>query len=114
MTTPLPTDQFALGTPFRLGAYDAGELRGPHYYVATGGYLRRVGPAARFHGRTGVRRRLARERRRLRRLVATPRWRTNGGVGLVMDTLLGPVIVAGSWSFDGRWPTYLGIGRTFR
>jgi hypothetical protein len=39
----LPTNQFALGTPFRLGAYGAGELRGNHYYVATGGYLRRVG-----------------------------------------------------------------------
>jgi hypothetical protein len=31
-----------------------------------------------------------------------------------MDTLLGPVIVAGSWSFDGRWRTYLAVGRTFR
>lgn len=41
-------------------------------------------------------------------------WRTNGGVGLVMDTLVGPVVLAGSWSFDGRWRTYLGIGRVFR
>ena len=31
---------------------------------------------------------------------------SNGGVGLVMDTLVGPVIVAGSWSFDGRWRTH--------
>ena len=44
----------------------------------------------------------------------TPAWRTNGGVGLVMDTLVGPVVLAGSWSFDGRWRTYLGVGRTFR
>ena len=49
-TTPLPTDQFSLGTPFRLGAYDAGELRGDHYYVATGGYLRRVGRLPDFMG----------------------------------------------------------------
>ena len=41
-------------------------------------------------------------------------WRTNGGAGVVMDTLVGPAIVAGSWSFDGRWRTYLGVGRTFR
>jgi NTE family protein len=40
--------------------------------------------------------------------------RTNGGVGLVMDTLIGPVLVAGAWSFDGRWRTYLGVGRIFR
>ena len=41
-------------------------------------------------------------------------WRSNAGTGLVMDTLVGPVIVAGSWSFDGRWRTYLAIGRVFR
>ena len=34
-------------------------------------------------------------------------WRTNGGAGVVMDTLVGPVIIAGAWSFDGRWRTYL-------
>ena len=42
------------------------------------------------------------------------KWRTNGGTGLVLDTIVGPVIVAGSWSFDGRWRTYLAIGRVFR
>jgi NTE family protein len=49
-SVPLPTNQFALGTPFRLGAYSAGELRGPHYYVATAGYLRRVGRLPDFVG----------------------------------------------------------------
>jgi NTE family protein len=111
--TPLPTNEFTLGTPFRLGAYSAGELRGPHYYIATGGYLRRIGRLPDFLGgavfaggwlengdafdewsRAG--------------------WRTNGGAGVVMDTLVGPVILAGSWSFDGRWRTYLGVGRVFR
>ena len=47
---PLPTNQFALGAPFRLGAYSLGELRGPHYYVATGGYLRQVGRLPDFMG----------------------------------------------------------------
>ena len=41
-------------------------------------------------------------------------WRTNGSVGVVMDTLLGPVIIAGSWGFDGRWRSYVGVGRIFR
>ena len=110
---PLPTNQFLLGAPFRLGAYDTGELRGAHYYVATGGYLRRVGRLPDFMGgavfaggwlengdafdewkRAG--------------------WKVNGGVGLVMDTIVGPVLFAGSWSFDGRWRTYLGVGRMFR
>jgi NTE family protein len=110
---PLPTNQFALGTPFRLGAYSAGELRGPHYYVVTGGYLRRVGRLPDFMGgpvfaggwlENGD------------AFVEWSRagWRTNGGVGLVMDTLVGPVVLAGSWGFDGRWRTYFGVGRTFR
>jgi NTE family protein len=109
----LPTDEFSLGTPFRLGAYGAGELRGPHYYVATGGYLRRVGRLPDFMGgpvfaggwiESGD---------------AFDEWelaglKTNAGIGLVVDTLLGPAVVAGSFSFDGRWRTYLAIGRTFR
>ena len=112
-STPLLPDQFTLGTPFRLGAYSTGELRGSHYYVATGGYLRRIGRLPDFMGGP----------------VFAGGWvengdafddwddaglRTNGGVGLIMDTLLGPVIVSGSWDFDGRWRTYFGVGRLFR
>jgi NTE family protein len=111
--TPLPTNQFALGTPFRLGAYDAGELRGAHYYVATGGYLRRVGRLPDFMGGPvfaggWVENGDAFDEWRL------ARWRSSGGVGLVMDTIVGPVVLAGSWSFDGRWRTYFGVGRVFR
>jgi NTE family protein len=102
-----------LGTPFRLGAYDAGELRGAHYYVATGGYLRRVGRLPDFIGgpvfaggwlENGD----AFDQWRL------AGWRSTGGAGLVMDTIVGPVVLAGSWSFDGRWRMYFGVGRTFR
>jgi NTE family protein len=110
---PLPTSQFALGSPFRLGAYNTGELRGRHYYVASGGYFRQIGRLPDFLGgpifaggwlETGD---------------AFDDWslagsRTNGGIGLVMDTLVGPVVIAGSWSFDGRWRTYVGVGRVFR
>ena len=34
---PLSVNQFHLGQPFRLGAYDLGELRGDHYYLGTVG-----------------------------------------------------------------------------
>jgi NTE family protein len=112
-STPLPTNQFALGAPFRLGAYAAGELRGSHYYVATGGYFRRVGRLPDFMGGPVF------AGGWLENGDAFDEWeqaglRTNSGVGLVMDTIVGPVVLAGSWSFDGRWRTYLGIGRTFR
>ena len=45
---------------------------------------------------------------------ASPRCTMSGGVGIVLDTLVGPVLASGSWSFDGRWRTYIGIGRIFR
>lgn len=111
--TPLPTDQFALGTPFRLGALGAGELRGRHYYVATGGYLRQVGRLPDFMGGpvfAGV----WLENGDAFESWSRAGWRSNGGAGVVMDTLVGPVVVAGSWGFDGKWRTYLGVGRVFR
>ena len=40
--------------------------------------------------------------------------RTQVGAGAVMDRLIGPVMLAGTAGFDGRWRTYLGIGRIFR
>jgi hypothetical protein len=36
--------------PLALGAFDAGELKGAHYYVATAGYVRRVGRLPDFVG----------------------------------------------------------------
>jgi NTE family protein len=110
---PLPTSEFELGGPFRLSAYHPGELRGNHAYTFTAGYLRRVfrlpdfigGPA--FAGGW------------LDAGDAFDDWssatgRTNASLGLIMDTLVGPAVVAGSWGFDGRWRIYLGIGRLFR
>ena len=112
-TVPLPNEEFLLGSPFRLSAYSFGELRGRHYYIATGGYLRQIGRLPDFMGGpifAGA---------WLENGDAFDEWsqarfRTNGGAGIVMDTLIGPVIVAGSWGFDGRWRTYLGVGRIFR
>ena len=112
-TDPLPTNKFSLGSPFRLGAYSAGELRGSHYYALTGGYLHQIGRLPDFMGGpvfAGA---------WLENADAFDEWdlagwRTNGGIGVLMDTLFGPVIIAGSWGFDGRWRTYIGVGRTFR
>jgi NTE family protein len=110
---PLPTDQFGLGTPFRLGAYDTGELRGANYYVGTAGYFRRVGRLPDFFGGPVFAGGWLENGDAFDEWSAA-RWRSNGGTGIVMDTLIGPVILAGSWSFDGRWRTYVGIGRLFR
>jgi NTE family protein len=109
---PLPTDQFALGSPFHLGALDNGEVRGDHYYVLSGGYLHRFGRLPDFMGgpifvgawlETGNAFNSGES--------AAPRTNVSGGA--IIDTLVGPVILAGSAGFDGRWRTYIGIGRIF-
>ncbi len=109
---PLPTDQFPLGSPLHLGAYSQGEVRGDHYYVLTGGYLRQLGRLPDFMGGpvfAGA---------WLENGDAFDNWsdttlRTHVSVGLVMDTLIGPAVLGGLAGFDGRWRTYIGVGRIF-
>jgi NTE family protein len=110
---PLPTSQFVLGAPFRLGAYDTGEIRGSNEYVVTAGYVHQVGRLPDFLGGpifAGA----WLENGDAFEQWSNARWRSNGGMGIVMDTLIGPLLVGGSWGFDGRWRTYLGVGRLFR
>jgi NTE family protein len=110
--SPLPTDQFTLGSPLHLGAYANGELRGDEYYILTGGYLRQFGRLPDFLGGAifaGA---------WLENGDAFNNWqdaklRTNASGGVILDTLVGPVILAGSAGFDGRWRTYIGVGRIF-
>jgi NTE family protein len=109
--TPLPTDQFSLGRPFHLGAHDQGEFIGDHYYIATGGYIHQLGRLPDFMGGP----------------LFAGAWlengdafnsgeagfRTNASAGVILDTIVGPVILAGSAGFDGSWRTYIGVGRIF-
>ncbi|HSB87847.1 MAG TPA: patatin-like phospholipase family protein, partial [Ilumatobacteraceae bacterium] len=98
---PLPTEQFAVGGPFRLGAFDIGEQRGDHYMVATAGYLRQIGRLPDFLGGPAF----------------VGAWMDSGSAfdewkdmdyavqtsaGVVVDTLLGPAFVATSVGFDGE------------
>ena len=108
---PLPTNQFSLGRPFHLGAHDTGEFRGDHYYIVTGGYLRQLGRLPDFMGGP----------------LFVGAWlengdafntgeggfRSNASGGVILDTLVGPVILAGSAGFDGSWRTSIGVGRIF-
>jgi NTE family protein len=112
-TTPLPTQEFSMGVPFRLSAYNEGEISGAHYYAATGGYLRRVGRLPDFMGGPVFAGGWL-ENGDAFDAWGDAKWRTNASAGVVMDTLFGPFVLSGSWSFDGRWRTYLGLGRTFR
>jgi NTE family protein len=109
---PLPTDQFTLGSPLHLGAYSNGELRGDHYYILTAGYLFQLGRMPDFlggaiHAGGWI------ENGDAFDTWSSAAFRTNVSGGVIMDTLIGPVMLAGSAGFDGRWRTYLGVGRIF-
>ena len=43
----------------------------------------------------------------------TAKFRSNGGVGAILDTLIGPVLLGGSFSFSGDWRHDIGVGRLF-
>ncbi|MFO7692216.1 MAG: patatin-like phospholipase family protein [Vicinamibacterales bacterium] len=110
--SPLTTNQFHLGQPFRLGAYDLGELRGDHYYVGTFGYLHQLGRLPDFLGGSIL------AGAWLENGDAFDDWdkatfRTQAGFGLMADTLIGPVLLGGTVGFDGRWATYIAVGRLF-
>jgi NTE family protein len=110
--SPLPPDQFALGSPLHLGAYSNGELRGDNYYILTAGYLKRVARLPDFVGGpifAGA----WLENGDAFNLWSQATLRTQLGVGVVMDSLLGPILIGGSAGFDGRWRTYVAIGRLF-
>ena len=110
---PLPTEQFVLGGPLRLGAYDVGERRGDRYLLANGGYLHQiarlpdlVGGAVMLGGWLEVGNAFDD--------WANPALTTQASAGLIADTLIGPVLAGFSVGADGASRFYLGIGRIFR
>jgi NTE family protein len=110
---PLPTEQFPIGGLLRLGAFDVGERRGDQYMLATAGYLQQALRLPDFLGgpvflgswlETGS---------------AFDSWSninvaTHVSVGVIADTLIGPVFGGASFGFDGATRFYIAIGQLFR
>ncbi len=110
--SPLPTDQFALGSPLHLGAYSNGEIRGDNYYIVTAGYLKHVARLPDFVGGP-IYAGAWLENGDAFNLWSQATLRTQLSVGVVMESIIGSVLVGGSAGFDGRWRTYVAIGRLF-
>ncbi len=109
---PLPTEQFELGSPLRLGALDVGELRGDHYGVLTAGYMHGIMRLPDFLGGTvwfgGWL-----ENGSAFNDIDTAKWQTNVSTGVLADTLVGPTLLAASIDVRGGWRYYIGVGRLF-
>jgi hypothetical protein len=102
-----------VGYPFTLDAFSVGERRGDHFEVVTAGALRRVGRLPDFLGGS----------------IFAGLWLENGaafddvdrihvnthtGFGVVMDTLIGPVIAGAGVGLNGGWRSFVGVGRVFK
>jgi NTE family protein len=110
--SPLATEQFQLGSPMRLGAYNIGEFRGDHYAVITAGYLRGIARLPDFMGGPvfvggWVENGSAFDD------IDSAKFRTNVSLGALADTLVGPVLLAVSFDFSGASRYYVAVGRLF-
>jgi NTE family protein len=110
---PLATAQFTVGFPFRLDAFTVGERRGDHVAVGTVGLLRQVARLPDFMGGPmfiggwlGTGALFVRD--------TDTDVNTHLGLGMIADTLMGPVLLATSVGLDGGWRMFVGVGRVFR
>jgi NTE family protein len=109
---PLIND-FALGGPLLLGAFNNDELTGSNYVLGTVGYLVGVGRLPDVLGQNiflGA---------FFEQGSAFDEWddatyRSSVTVGAILETLLGPIFGGLSADFDGRFRAYVAIGPIFR
>ncbi|MCW5970897.1 MAG: patatin-like phospholipase family protein [Blastocatellales bacterium] len=107
-----PFQQFRLGGPFRLGAYNRDEFRGNHYALASAGYLHRISQLPPLLGGSvnAVGWIDAGDAFTLR---AAADLRLAASLGFVLDTRLGPLSFIGSYGEGGRGKLYFSFGRFF-
>ena len=105
--------QFGLGGPFRLSSFDPDRFRGQRFLHVTGGYLRSVARLPDFLGgpiyamgffETGS----------AYDPYDAADWHGSGSAGVVMDTILGPLLVAGAFGDESSAKFYFTLGDLFR
>ena len=103
---------FSLGSPVRLAAYGLNQFLVNQYFYFRGGYLHRLGEMPAFLGRglfLDVHYEIAKPYGRLNE-HSLP---NDGVVGLIMDTILGPILVGGSVGDRGHSKWFFQLGRVF-
>jgi hypothetical protein len=109
---PLPTEQYELGFPLRLGAFNVGEVRGDHYVAFTAGYLRGVARLPDFLGGSVLAGGWLENGSAFNKPSELD-WATHVGLGAIVETLVGPALIGMNFSFDGQTRFYIAIGRLF-
>ncbi len=103
---------FSLGGPARLAAYGLNQFLTNQYFYFRGGYLRRVADMPAFIG-SGLFLDAHYEAAKAYGLPNAPTLPNDGVVGVIMETILGPVLVGGSVGGDGHRKWFFQLGRVF-
>jgi len=109
---PLYLD-FTLGGPLNLGAYDIDQFRASRVVYGSTGVLHRVVDSSLFLGGatyvgTWYEIGSAFDRHQ------SPDYRHVGSAGILLDSVLGPLFVGGSWGESSRFRLYFSLGTLFR
>ena len=105
--------RFGLGGPFRLSSFDRERFRGQRFLYGTGGYLREIWRLPDFLGgpvyalgffEAGS----AYDDRDM------ADWHASGSSGVVMETILGPLLIAGAFGDERSAKFYFVLGDLFR
>lgn len=108
--TGLPV--FSLGSPARLAAYGLNQFLTNQYFYLRGGYLHRLGEMPAFLG-SGLCPDTHYEVAKPYGLPNAPTLPNDAAVGLAMETILGPILVGGSWDDSGHHKWFFQLGRVF-
>ena len=104
--------QFFLGGPGRLSAYGNNELRTNQYWFSRVGYIYELFSLPPIIGHKTYFT-LAYELGKTYNAASPSRLPNDGSLGLVMETLAGPLFVGGSVGDSGHRRVYFSLGRFF-
>ena len=107
-----PLRQFTLGGPFRLSGFEIDRFRDDHLLYASAGYLRELGRLPDFAGGP-IHAVASVEAGTVFAEIDRAQVRTSVGGGVLVETLIGPVLASISVSDEGSAAFYFAIGRVF-
>ena len=104
--------QFFLGGPGQLSAYGRNELRTDQYWLGRAGYIYELFNLPPLIGHKTYLT-AAYELAQVHRTSSASRLPNDGSVGLVLETLFGPVFIGGSLGDSGHHRVYFSLGKLF-
>jgi len=111
-TNPGGLPPFSLGGSFRLPAYGTNEFLTNQYFLFQGGYVRKLGALSPLTGGkilmfAGV------DAGKAYYVRDSSHFPSDGAAGLIINTLLGPIVVGGAFGDAGHYKLFFDIGRAY-